>query len=114
MSPVFRQEATFLPRVMTMINLLVIVQHDSRWCSIRESSQQLTSTQVSTRLSLVNASEALRRRVGRLVQCVLFPNFATSPTPPSSIFQLTALLALFKHTVFTSEGIHMTSNDYSR
>lgn len=61
--------------VMTMINLVVIVQHDSRWCSIRESRPELTSTQVPTRLSFVNASEALRRRVGRLVQCVLFPNF---------------------------------------
>jgi hypothetical protein len=70
---------------MIMIKHLVIVQHDSRWCSIRESSQQLTSTQVPTRLSFVNASKALRRRVGRLVQCVLFPNFCNQPHPTPRI-----------------------------
>ncbi len=72
--------------VMTMIYLLVIAQHDSRWCSIRESRQRLTSTQVPTRLSFVNASKALCRRVGRLVQCVLFPNFCYQPYPTPACF----------------------------
>ena len=106
----------FHPEVMTMIKLLVIVQHDSRWRSIRESSQQLTSDLNSGSNSIIVCQrfESLTSPCWTVGAVRVVPEFLRPAVPHAMVFQLTALLAPFKQTVSLRSGKHMTLNDYNR